>query len=113
MEASGLTLAKHLLFFIGDAVVEREAGLVSAAERLPRPRSVFKPAAAMSEKPTNQGDGVNCGAFAFAHAARIIEGGDAPDFQPGDGPVLHLGIVHAVAPAGENYNLRRDSMSET
>jgi len=80
MEASGLTVAKHRLCRLGDAVAEREAGLLSAAERLPRPRSLFKPAAAKTENPIAQGDAVNCGAFVLAHAARIIEGGDAPAF---------------------------------
>ena len=80
VEASGLTVAKHRLCRLGDAVAEREAGLLSAAERLPRPRSLFKPAAAKTEIPIAQGDAVDCGAFVLAHAARIIEGGDAPAF---------------------------------
>ena len=113
MEATGLTLAKQRLCLLGDAVVERAAGLVSAAKRPPRPFSFFKTAAATTEKPTIQGDGVNCGAFAFAHAARIIEGGDAPAFEPGDGPVLRLGIVRVVVLAGESFYLRRASMRKT
>jgi len=107
MQATGLTLAKLRLCLLGDAVVERAAGLMLAAERSPRPFSVFKPAVATTKKPTVQGEGVNSGAFSFALAARIIEGGESPAFKPGVGPVLSLGVVDAVVLAGETIDLRR------